>query len=123
MRPHAQERHIEDIVAEVAAATGLPPETARQAIGIIIAFLAREGPQQQVRDMIARMPGAQELADQYGGSGRGLLGVFNDLSSAGLGFGEVQGVARAFLGAARQRVGAGEVDAVLRGVPGLSQFV
>jgi hypothetical protein len=76
-----------------------------------------------VADLIARMPGAQELADRYGGTGRGLLGVFNDLSAAGLGFGEVQAVARAFLAAARKRVGEREVDLVLKGVPGLSQFV
>ncbi len=51
------------------------------------------------------------------------MGVFNDLSSAGLGLGAVQQVAGNFVAYARKKAGDAEVDAVVSAIPGLSQFV
>lgn len=114
---------MDEVVAEVAEGTGLDPATARRAAGIIIAFIDRAGPEPQVHALVDGMPGARELAKESGGRAGNLLTVFGELSDLGLGFGDVERLARTFVAAARKRVGTKEVDAVIAGVPGLGQFV
>lgn len=111
------------MIAEIAASAGLDTTTTREATGIVIGFLDRAGPQPKVQGLIDKMPGARQLASESGGTATGLLGVFNELSGVGLGFGDVERLARAFVTAARKRVGDTEVDDVVRSVPGLSQFI
>ena len=114
---------MDEIVDEIAAKTGVDRAVAKKAVGIIIAFLGREGPTGQVQALIDKLPGARGLADEYGGTGGGLFGVFNDLTAAGLGMGEVQSVTREFIALARARIGNREVDQVIGAIPGLGQFV
>lgn len=114
---------MEEAVAEIAAKTGLDPAIVRKAIGIIVNFLAREGPQEQIRMMMDKLPGAQALADQFSGASGGLLGAFNDLTAAGLSMSETQQVAAGFIGFAKAKMGDADVDAVIRNIPGLSQFI
>lgn len=114
---------MDDIIRQIAQQTGIEPTAAKQAVGIIVSFLAREGPQPQVQALIDGLPGARALADEYGGTGSGLMGVYGDLSSAGLGMGEIQSVTRAFVAEARNKVGPDNVDAVVDAIPGLSAFV
>lgn len=114
---------MDEILDEIAATTGVARPTVEKAVGIIIAFLAREGPGPQVQQLMAGIPGARELAERGGGTGRGLFGVYGDLAGAGLSIGQIQSVAGAFLAAARQRIGSAQVDQVIAGVPGLSQFI
>lgn len=115
---------MDELVARIVAATGVSPATARNAAIIIFKFLLHDGPAGTVGPLVDRIPGARQAiaASALGGSG-GVMGVFNDLTAAGLGMGEVQGAARAFLDYARETVGAAEVDAVVAGIPGLGQFV
>lgn len=114
---------MDEAVAEIAAKTGLDPAMVRKAIGIIVNFLAREGPPQQIQLMMDKLPGAKALADQFSGASGGLLGAFNDLTAAGLSMSETQQVATGFIGFARTRMGSADVDAVIRSIPGLSQFI
>jgi hypothetical protein len=51
------------------------------------------------------------------------MGVFNDLTAAGLGLNGVQTVTRMFVAHARKEVGDADVDALVRSIPGLSTFV
>ena len=51
------------------------------------------------------------------------MGVFNDLTAAGLGMGDIQGVARVFGVFAREKAGDAAVNDVVGAIPGLSQFV
>jgi hypothetical protein len=51
------------------------------------------------------------------------MGVFNDLTAAGLGMGQIQGATKAFVGYAREKAGAAAVDQIVASIPGLSQFV
>jgi hypothetical protein len=114
---------MDDIVDQVASQAGIDRSVARQAVGIILNFLSREGPRPQVGVLVDGIPGGKALADQYAGSGTGLMGVYGDLSAAGLGMGEIQSVTRTFVGLARERVGTDKVDAVVNAIPGLGQFV
>ena len=51
------------------------------------------------------------------------LGVFNDLTAAGLGMAEIQSVTKEFMTYAKGKVGERDVNAVVSAIPGLSQFV
>jgi hypothetical protein len=51
------------------------------------------------------------------------MGVFNSLTSAGLGMGEIQGVTREVIAYANVRVGDDAVREIVRSIPGLNQFV
>lgn len=114
---------MDEFVDEIAAKTGLDRSVAKRAVGVVLGFLRREGPPAEVASLMEKLPGAQALADQYGGTGSGLLGVFNDLTAAGLGMAGVQGLTREFVSLAKARVGDREVDEVVGAIPGLSQFV
>jgi hypothetical protein len=114
---------MEELVARMAASTGLDPAVARKAATIILRFLATDGPADQVGPLIDALPGAAEIVKAGGGSSGGIMGAFNDLTAAGLGMSEVQGAARAFVDFAREKAGAPVVDRIVAGIPGLSQFI
>jgi hypothetical protein len=104
---------------------------AANAIGIMLDFFATEGPPDKVEALLARLPGAAEAieaARAEGGGGffgalPGIMGVGSRLMSAGLGMGQIQGVAREFIAYAREKVGAEEVDGIIEAIPGASQFL
>ena len=114
---------MDELVDQIAAGTGLDRAVAKKAVGIIVGFLGREGPADKVATMIDKLPGARALADENRRGSGGLLGVFNDLAGAGLGMTEIQAVASAFLAYAKTKIGEREVDDVVRGIPGLGQFI
>jgi hypothetical protein len=114
---------MDQLVDDIAAKTGLDAAAARRAVGIIINWLGHEGPQEKVNSLIDALPGARALANENGGASGGLLGVFNDLTAAGLGMSDIQAVTREFMDYARGKVGDAEVNAVVKAIPGLSQFV
>ena len=114
---------MDDLIDQIAGKTGLDSAVTRRALGIIINFLGREAPPEQAQGLIDKMPGARALADEYGTASGGLMGVFNDLTAAGLSMSEMQSVTREFIAAAKVRIGEREVDQVIRSIPGLGQFV
>ena len=114
---------MDELVDQIASQTGLDRALATKAVGIIVSFLGRDGPQPQVQALIDGIPGARALAEEYGGAGSGLMGVYGDLTAAGLGMGEIQSVTRAFVTLAKAKVGDAQVDEVVAAIPGLGQFV
>lgn len=114
---------MEELVARMAANTGLDPVIARKAATIILRFLATDGPAGEVAPLIDALPGAAEIVKSGSGSSGGIMGAFNDLTGAGLGMGQIQGAARCFVDFAREKAGAETVDRVVAGIPGLSQFI
>jgi hypothetical protein len=114
---------MDQLIADVAAKTGVSSSVARKAVAIIASFIAREAPADKATLMLDRIPGARELAKESTGRGAGLMGVFNDLTGAGLSMNGVQQVARMFVAHAKSTIGDKDVDVVIRSIPGLSQFV
>ncbi|HVY20432.1 MAG TPA: DUF2267 domain-containing protein [Bauldia sp.] len=114
---------MDSLIEDVAAATGVDRDEVEKAVGIIAAFIAREAPADKVTALFDKLPGARQLADQHQGGGDGLLGVFNDLASAGLGMTEMQAVVMTFVKLAKSDAGAAPVDAVIGSIPGLNQFL
>ncbi len=66
---------MEELISRVIAASGLNEELARKAVGIILAFLQKEGPPAEIGELMAALPGAAELAAAEGGAKGGLMGM------------------------------------------------
>lgn len=127
---------MEELVGRIARAAGIGEDVARQAITIILNFLNREGPSERVQQILAALPGAEDVIEADGG-GRGFLGglggmlgggmgamaALNELTSAGLDMTQVQSVTRELMDAAREQVGAEAVDDVVNSIPGLNQVL
>ena len=101
---------MDEVIARVAAAAGVSEDVARQAVAHILAFLRKEGPAGPVDEVMAKIPGASDLAataaeDGGGGGllgalgglmggGGGIMALAGKLSSLGLGMGEMQALGR-----------------------------
>ena len=114
---------MDELVEQIASKTGVDPEVARRAAAIILKFLLQEGQDAKVRPLIETIPGAQEAVAATPEIGGGVMGVFNSLTSAGLGMGEVQEVTREFVAYANSKVGEDTVREIVGSIPGLNQFV
>ena len=55
--------------------------------------------------------------------GGGVMEVVGKLQGIGLGMGQMQALAKETIGFAREKAGSEVVDAVVKSIPGLSQFV
>ncbi|MBV9704819.1 MAG: DUF2267 domain-containing protein [Methylobacteriaceae bacterium] len=124
---------MEELVARITAATGLDAETATRAIGLVLTFLKKEGPQLEVGQLVAALPGADELiastASATSGEamgiagGGGLMALAGELTGAGLDMGQMQALGKELFAYARERAGEDLVGQIVGAVPGLGQFV
>jgi len=122
---------MDELIARIVSNVGIERPVAERAVGIILDFLATEGPADKVQTLLARLPGAAEAAAAahaegggglFGGMG-GIMGVGSRLMSAGLGMGEIQGVTHEIIGYAREKAGNEDLDAIVEAIPGLSQYI
>ncbi|MEM1104527.1 MAG: DUF2780 domain-containing protein [Pseudomonadota bacterium] len=75
---------IDDLIKRIAAEVGVDDAAASNALGVLFAFLKKEGDTNIVDSMLEKMPGAGALADAHAGDGGGLLGggLLGGLASA-----------------------------------------
>ncbi len=130
---------MEELIARVAQAAGIEPETAGKAIAAILSFLQKEGPQAEVAQLMEKLPGGAELvaanADAPAGGGLlgglmgmmggggGLMGLAGQLTGLGLGMGEMQSVGKELFAAGREHAGEDLMGQIAASVPGLGQFI
>ena len=127
---------MDEIVDRVAAACGIDPDKARQAVIAILGFLRQEGPSAEVDQVFAAIPGAEGAVAQQGaaadggeesgglmGIGGGLMGLAGKLSSIGLSMGDMQSVGHELFAFARENAGDDAVGQIAGSIPGLSQFI
>src|SRR5690606_16836708 len=120
---------MEELIARITSKVGIDAATAEKAVGMILAFLQKEGPEAEVQKLLAAFPGAEEAISQVKGGGflsglmGGVMGLGSQLMGAGLGMGEISGVARETIRFAKEKAGDEPVDAVIGAIPGLGQFV
>lgn len=122
---------MEELVARLVDKTGIKRPVAEKAVGIILAFLMKEGPADKVRHLVDEMPGTQGLLDAanasepqgFGAGMGGIMGAANRLMGAGLGMGEVQSVTQEFIAFAREKAGEDAVGEVVGAIPGLAVYV
>jgi hypothetical protein len=127
---------MEELIARVTQKTGLEQATARKAIGIILAYLQKEGPQAEVNQLIAALPGAQEAIEESkaGGNGGGLMGMMGSmgggvmalggqLMGVGVSMGQMQPLGKELFAYGREKAGEDVMGPIVVSIPGLSQFV
>jgi len=117
---------MDELIGRLVANVGVERTTAETAVGIILAFLAKEGPPDKIQTLLAKLPGAESLmqkAPAGGGGMGGVMGAGMQMMSAGLSMSQVQDVTREFIAFAREKVGEDEVGEIVGSIPGLSQFV
>jgi hypothetical protein len=122
---------MDELVSRIVSNVGIDRSVATKAVGIMLDFLATEGPADKAQTLLARLPGATEAVEAaraeggggfFGGMG-GIMGVGSRLMSAGLGMGEIQGVARQVIAYAREKAGDEDIDAVMDSIPGARTFL
>jgi hypothetical protein len=130
---------MDELINRVASATGLDAATAQKAIALILGFLAKEGPPEDVAALSAAIPGADaaiaEAEAEEGGGGLGsrlmgmmgstggLMGLAGKLSGLGLGMDQMQGAGREIFAYCKEKVGEERLGRIAGSIPGLSQFV
>lgn len=118
---------MNELLDRLVATTGVDRVIAEKAVGIILAFLLKEGPSDKVQALIDLMPGAEtavQAASSEGGFGMGgIMGVGTKLMAAGLGMDQMQSVTRELIGFAREKAGEDAVGEIVGSIPGLGQFI
>jgi hypothetical protein len=118
---------MDELIGRLVADVGLDRNAAETAVGIILDFLAKEGPTDKVQLVVAKLPGAEALmqkaASDGGGGMGGVMGAGMRMMGAGLSMGHVQAVTRQFIAYAREKVGEDELGEIVGAIPGLAQFV
>ncbi|MEI2384594.1 DUF2267 domain-containing protein [Breoghania sp. JC706] len=127
---------MEELINRICAKAGIGEDTAREAVGIILRFLRKDGPTEKVDQVIDAMPGARAFLEggedgKKGGflgglasmTGMGAMGALNELTQAGLSMGEVQTVTKEVVAFAKEKAGEDIVDDIIESIPGLSQVV
>lgn len=56
---------MDELIAEVAAATGLASAKAEQAVGIVLSLVRSQGDKSRVRELFDKLPGADDLASKH----------------------------------------------------------
>ena len=131
---------MEELIGRIVSNVGIDENLAQTAVGMILGFLQNEGPADKVGALMGALPGAEDLIASaggegggggimgavgglMGGGGGGAMALMGQLTGAGLGMGDVQGVASEVVGFAKEKAGEDTVTEVISAIPGLSQFV
>ena len=129
---------MDELISRITAATGVDAAVAEKAVGLILAFLAKEGPQEEVNQLFAAMPGAQAAVATSGdggpgasggglmgmlGGGGGVMALGSKLVAAGVPMAQMQPLGRELLNYGREKAGEDVMGPIVGAVPGLSQFV
>ena len=127
---------MDELIARVTQKTGLEASVARKAIGLILAYLQKEGPAAEVNQLVAALPGADDAIRnaQGGTSGGGVMGMMGamgggvmalggQLMGAGVSMGQMQPLGKELFAYGREKAGEDVMGPIVGAIPGLSQFV
>jgi hypothetical protein len=127
---------MDELIGRITERTGLDASTAQKAIGIILAFLQKEGPPAEVGQLLAAMPGAEQAVAQSGDGGPGATGggfmgmlgggvmaLGTQLMGAGVSMGQMQPLGRELFAYGREKAGEDVMGPIVGSIPGLNQFV
>jgi len=126
------------VIARITAATGLDTTIVEKAVALILGFLVKEGPADEVGKLMDAMPGARETLASSGdggpgesggglmgmlGGGGGVMALGSKLMAAGVPMGQMQPLGRELFAYGRETAGEDVMGPIVGSVPGLSQFV
>ncbi len=130
---------MEELINRLVANVGIDAGLAQKAVGIILGFLQKEGPAAEVSELLAKMPGAENLIAEYAGQsggggmlgglmgmmggGGGVMALGQQLMGAGLSMGQMGDVGKELFAYGREQAGEDTMGAIVGAIPGLGQFV
>ena len=135
---------MDNLIARVAAATDTTPETARQAVALIVDFLRREAPDDAIKALTEKAPALNAIAaslstsggEGMGGvlkglmgtgsgsmGGGGLMALGGSLMGLGLTMDQIQSAGKEVFAYARDAAGDEVVGEISTAIPGLAQFI
>ncbi len=129
---------MQDQIDRIVEKTGLAPDVAEKATGIMLSLVKTQGDKVKVAQLFDAIPGAGELADRHGGDGArggGLLGMLggglmggplaavSKLQSAGLNMDQIKVLGKETLGFAKEHAGEELVKDVANSIPGISGYL
>ncbi|MGD1035827.1 MAG: DUF2267 domain-containing protein [Roseiarcus sp.] len=135
---------MENLIARVAAAADTTPDTAREAVALVLDFIKREAPESAVDALLAKAPaldaiiasGASTVGEGMSpvvkglmGTGAGAMGgggvmaLGGDLMALGLGMAQIRSVGKEVLDYARETAGDEVLGEISAAIPELSQFI
>ena len=126
---------MEELTARITNATGLDAATAQKAVGLILAYLQREGPPAEVNQLLAALPGSEQIMAQSGdggpgssaggfmGMGGGVMELGSKLMGIGVSMGQMQPLGRELFAYGREKAGEDVMGPIVGSIPGLNQFV
>ena len=126
---------MEELITRVTQKTGLDQATARKAIGLILGYLQKEGPQAEVNQLIQSLPGAMDAIEQaktgasgglmgmMGNMGGGVMALGGQLMGAGVSMGQMQPLGQELFAYGSEKAGEDVMGPIVGSIPGLSQFV
>ena len=130
---------MQELIARITAATGLDAATAEKAVGLILAFLRKEGPQAEVDQLLKAIPGAEDVLAQsgdggpgatggglmgmLGGMGGGVMALGTKLMGIGVSMGQMQPLGRELFAYGREKAGEDVMGPIVGSIPGVNQFL
>ncbi len=131
---------MEDLIKRICAAVGVDENTAKAAVGHVLAFLQKELPE-GLAEHIKQIPGSQEaiqaadatpveglgaalggLGSMLGGAKGDIMGLAGKLSGIGLDMGQMQKVGHEVIAHAKELIGKENVDKIIAAIPALAPF-
>jgi len=129
---------MQDLIDRIVEKTGLAPELAEKATGIMLSLVKTQGDKAKVTQLFDAIPGAGELAQLHGGDGArggGLLGMLgggmmggplaavSKLQATGLSMDQIKVLGKETLGYAKEKAGDDLVKDVASSIPGISGYL
>jgi hypothetical protein len=117
---------MDELLDRLVGKVGVDRDVAEKVVGIILAFLLKEGPSDKVQTLINQVPGAEVAVNTAASEGfgmGGIMGVGSKLMAAGLGFDQMRDATHELIDFARQKIGPQTVGEIVKSVPGIGQFV
>jgi predicted lipid-binding transport protein (Tim44 family) len=127
---------MQELIEQVAGKVGLDAGVAKNALGAIMSFLVKEGPEDATSTLLDNVPGARELmaetANAGGGGlmgmmggmmGGGIMGLGTKLMGMGLSMDQIKQVSVELFKHGKEKAGEDTMGEIVGGIPGLSNFI
>ncbi len=136
---------MEELIQRITAATGISPQIAEQAIGMILGFIKKHAPEGAVGELINSIPGGDVAVDANasagggglmgavggllgglggaaGGAG-GLMALAGQLQGKGLDMSQISTVGQQILKFGEEQIGPDKMKEIAQNIPGLSSMI
>lgn len=130
---------MNELISRITAAAGIDADLAENAVGTVLGFLQKEGPDDAVGELMAKLPGAEDLVAQaqanegggglmgaigglMGGGAGGLMGLVGQLQGMGLDMSQMQEVGKTLIQYGRETVGEDTMAQITSSIPGMDQL-